>query len=290
VFFLSIFDFFCHFYLSLTPSTFLTMFLLQVSSEDTVLYPAQRYISHIKGSTQKGLARQHLAPLIRCPRLSRFWQSASVNSTKAGDMLLTGLRPLLQRLLLVREGNESYKVRSRDLEQGGLLEGAPASWALGRRAHKTVPCAEMVWQLDVSKLRQAAQRSAAAQRTVTVRSPCTSPPLGGIAFSTGLYCQSGEGGASITFACWPLSLPADVCVMFDFSSEVVGVGRPKHSRTTLLAGSTRSGGISDFFDTGVMSGGWDVRAWAAKGLPTGGQLIIKTKVWGLAHVPGSLPP
>lgn len=266
------------------------MFLLQVTNEDTVLYTAQRYINNIKGSTQRGLARQQLAPLIRCPRLSRFWQSASVNSTKAGDMLLTGLRPLLQRLLLVREGNESYKVRSRDLVQGGLLEGAPASWALGRRAHKTVHCAEMVWQLDVSKLRQAAQRSAAAQTTVTMRSPCTSPPLGGMAFSTGLYCQSCEGGASITFACWPLSqtVPADVCVMFDFSSEVVGFGRPKHSRTTLLAG--RSGGISDFFNIGVMAGGWDVRAWAAKGLPTGGQLVIKTKVWGLAHVPASLQP
>ena len=99
---------------------------LQVASEDTVLYTAQRYVDRYTGE-QRAHAQQLLAPLIRCPLLSRYWLTASVNSAKADTMLLAELRPHLRELLLLLEAQPSYTVDSTDVQDGGLLAGAPPS-------------------------------------------------------------------------------------------------------------------------------------------------------------------
>jgi hypothetical protein len=275
----------------LVPITYpqpICLLSLQVASEDTVLYTAQRYVNNTKG-TQKELARQQLAPLIRCPRLSRYWQSASVNSTKAGDtyMLLAELRPLLQRLLLVLDGQSDYTVLGKDLKKGGVFEGAPSSWVLGRRARKKVRSVQLVWQLDVGELRQAAQRSASEQAKVMLRSPCASPPLGGVCFGAMLSCRPWKGGAYLDLSVGPRFLPADMCLRFDVKLAVEGF-KSKHQRVIWL--SNRVEIFSNFFRVGAMPGGWDERAWAAKGLPSRGHITIKAKVRELAHAPNSCLP
>lgn len=45
-----------------------------------------------------------------------------------------------------------------------------------------------------------------------------------------------------------------------------------------------SWGWQDFFDTGVMAGGWDSAAWVQAGLPTSGELVLKLSVKSVAHI------
>lgn len=44
-------------------------------------------------------------------------------------------------------------------------------------------------------------------------------------------------------------------------------------------------GKDDFFGVGVISGGWDEAAWAAKGLPTHGYILLTATVSEVAHSP-----
>lgn len=254
---------------------------LQVASEDTVLYTAQQYINQL-AEQQQAHARQRLAPLIRCPHLSRYWLAASVTSA-ADTMLLAELRPHLRHLLILGEAKPGYTVDGTDVREGGLLAGAPASWAMGRRVSKPVSSVQLLWRLDVSALRNSAHRCAAEQQTISMLCPDTSPPLGGIGFTMKLYCRFQDGGVQIGLYGRAQSLPKDMYYMcsigigLDEFAEPPGCPVPKP-----IFGSAMRG-TRDVFSLEPMAGGWDEAAWAAKGLPTSGQLTIKLIVSDLPH-------
>jgi hypothetical protein len=262
--------------------------VLQVVSEDTVLYTIRKYLSGLEQEAllsdeeeeeeqQQQHAKQRLAPLIRCPHLSRYWLSGLLNSDEAGEVLLPEMRPLLKRLLLFRDAHAGCAVTSTDLQEGGLLEGAPASWALGSRVSKSVSSVQMVSQVDVSELRDAARRSAAEKDVTLLRCPGESPPLGGVDFGVTLYIEWKEQGVEVGLFCTPRNLPGDMFYMSRFRVVVEDFNTMAFVMVKPVCGNDMRG-WGDYFDLGPMVGGWDEVAWARKGLPTSGQLTIKLTV------------
>jgi hypothetical protein len=255
---------------------------VQVASEDTVLYTARQYISNLDGE-QYDQAQQQLARVTRCPHLSRFWLSGSVNSAEADDMLLADLQTQLRQLLLLRDAQEKYHVQAADLQEGGWLIGAPPSWTLGCRVIKPVSSVQLVWHLNVSELRDAARRSAAKQCFVRLVSPEVSPPLGGIDFGMPCFCVFGDEGVKLGLHYGPTNLPKEMTCMGTFTSDVEGYGTCTYALPKPMRGKLT--GWPDHFDLGPMAGGWDEVAWAGKGLPASGPLSIKLTVSGLPHAP-----
>jgi hypothetical protein len=170
--------------------------VLQVASEDTVLYTARQYANKLKDAEQQR-AQQLLAPLIRCPHLSHSCGSGAFHAAVDGRTLLSELRPQIGQLLLLRDVQKAYRVEHADLQEGGLLAGAPGSWALGSRVSNPVGSVQVVWQLDVSELRDAARRSASEQCKIEVPCDVASPSLRGIAFDFRIRLQSKEDGVQI---------------------------------------------------------------------------------------------
>jgi hypothetical protein len=260
------------------------MVALQVASEDTVLYTAQQYVYQL-GKEQQAHAKQLLAPLIRCPHLSRYWVTASVNSAKADTMLLAELRPHLRHLLMLTEAKPGYTVDGTDLREGGLLAGAPASWALCRRISKPVSSVQVAWQVDVSDLRNTGRRCAAEQQDVALVCPATSPPFGGMGWTMKLNCVYENGGVQFGLFGRPKLLPDDMYYLGSFAIDVEGfrsipgIVKPKPTFGCAMRG------IRDVFSLAPMAGGWDEAAWADSGLPTSGHLTLKLTVSDVQHVP-----
>lgn len=256
---------------------------LQVASEDTVLFTAQRYVMRSKGA-QRDHARRLLAPLVRCPYLSRFWLTASANSVEAETILLAELRPHLRRLLMLAEAQPNYVVSAADLQVGALLAGVPPSWGLGRRVSKPVSSVQVVWQVDVSELRDSARRCGTEQRTsnilMNVRSPEATPPLGGMSFRIKIVFTYQDGGVKVGIFGMPESLPDDVLYSCKYRVQVEDFDNQTTPKPKL--GYIMSG-WPDYFTLGSMAGGWDEAAWAAKDLPTSGQLTVKLTVSEVPH-------
>lgn len=227
-----------------------------MASEDTILYTAQQYTDHLGEGQQdfagqQVFACQQLAPLIRCPHLSRYWLTASVNSAMADTMLLAELRPHLRRLLMLAEAQPSYVVAAADLQEGGILSDAPYSWALRGRVSKPVTRVELVWQLDVGALRDAAPRSAAEQCDATLVSPEVAPPLGGIGFRLKFILWFQDEGVKLSIYGLPDTLPEDVLYTCSYRVQVQEFASSTHPQPKL--GSTMRG-KSDFFKLGPMAG------------------------------------
>jgi hypothetical protein len=198
-------------------------------------------------------------------------------------MLLTELRPKIQQLLLLRDAKADYQVTEADLQAGEWLAGAPPSWAQGRRVIQPVSSVQLVWNLDVSELRDAARCSAADKGGSNVCSTQVSPPLGGIGFVVSANCIKSTAGVKIGLYCHVSDLWSGLVCVCDFEIEVVGFMKS----TGLSRLPFRDGlGWDDFFELGHMPGGWDDVAWAGKGLPTSGQLTIKLTVSKVSHATG----
>lgn len=257
------------------------MHALQVASEDIVLYTAQRYFVRFRGG-QRAHAERLLAPLIRCPHLSRYWLAGSVKSTTADTMVLAGLRPHLQRLLMLVEAKPGYTVDSADLPEGALLAGAPASWALELSVSEPVNSVDVAWRLDISQLRAAACQCAAGQGDMDIIvSPGDPPPLGGMGFSLELLLKYQAGGVTLGFYGSPKTLPDDMFYTCSYHLQVEALPTDSFCLLTPELGSTALGGPK--IDVGPMAGGWDEAVWAGKGLPTCGQLTMKLTVSDVPH-------
>jgi len=195
---------------------------LQVASEDTVLYTAERYVaSQETHPLQHTAARQQLARVVRCPHLSDFWLMASVLS---GDKrrLLRPVRQQLKQLRLAWAADPSQRVTGDKLLQ--LLPEAPHSWALGPRISRAVGPVQVVWKLDVSKLKEAAMRCVAQRSVVRLaQHPQCSPPLGGIAFTMQILCNwlpEGAGGCRCGVFVGPTDIiPQDIFCSFHYRLE-----------------------------------------------------------------------
>jgi len=261
-------------------STLHTTITLQATSEDNVLYTAQKYVDNITDPQQKQTAAQKLAPLIRCPHVSPFWLSASVSSDDAPMLLLNQLSKQVSKLMMVQNAQPGRPVKD---PHRLVPAGAPASWALGKRASKRPSIVQLTWKLEVSKLRQAAQDSARQQREVVLDSPTVSPPLGGIEWGIQVVAiwNADKKGSKIGIFADPQNVPAGMCLQYAFS--LVAPGLSGSGDTPLLGPSVMSWGARDVFDLGPMSSGWDEAALASKGLPATGQLGLILTVTSVGH-------
>jgi hypothetical protein len=213
--------------------------VLQVASEDTVLYTVQRYMdSHCRARRNKlsgdnydddgfeGYSREHiqkrLGPLLRCQHLSQYWLLLSAMSYGSYSMPLFQLERELKQLLTLR----TLKPSATSAEMKVVVEYAPPSWFLGQRSISPVSTVQLTWELDVSTLRETAQRCAAEQEGRQLDSPGVTPPLGGMAFELTIVCEPAadrSSAASIGLYAGPRGLPPDASYSFFFEVCAPGV-------------------------------------------------------------------
>jgi hypothetical protein len=229
-----------------------------------------------------------LASLIRCQHLSQYWLLASTvfpdDDAAVLGLASTGLRKQLSKLLMLRCAAPGLVLQPSNMQE--WLPGAPASWGLGPRLSKPVSSVSFTWVLQVSKLKEAALRCVAEQRTVRLRSlPNVTPPLGGIAFRGLLICLAEDGGCKVGVYVEAANIPSGGFYSFSFVMAAAGVCKAARTPATTDSGQ----GFPDFFDIGVMAGGWDEVAWSGKGLPASGDLPITITVTKLAHMQQPAP-
>jgi len=251
---------------------------LQVASEDTVLYTAHKYVEAAPSASQKLAAKQQLAPLIRCPHLSDFWLSALAVSADAPKLLLSEQQAVVKQLLMMQLGSSGKGVTAADFTR--QLPGAPSSWVLPKRVSRQVSSVQLTWMLEVEAVRDAARSSASQQKTISMHPHCVTPPLEGLVFSLHLHVKPQEQGAQLGLFVRTRNTPPDT--FYSCSFTISTCQRSKHRDASLAHGHAGKG-WSDFFKLGTMAGGWDEAAWAAKGLPTSGQLPITLTVHGVGH-------
>lgn len=284
------------------------MVLLQVSSEDTVLYTAQAYLDqHVPAVIDRPPARtslnlvelatikrrrtehacqrsqisSRLAAFVRCPHLSQFWLSASVLSDDAPQLLLGALRPQLQRLLLSRQGSASADVTVDQIK--AEVPEAPASWLLPRRASKQVSSVQLQWSIDVAAIRAAAETAAQKRQASSITQSTASAPFMGITWGIGHQCFWDAADASkqgVVFGVYATAnnLLAGAVCRATFSMECDDPAA-RYTLTHRFKPGLQGGlGWRDYFRTGPMPTGFDEVAWAAKGLPTSGQLVLRLTV------------
>jgi hypothetical protein len=251
---------------------------LQVASEDTVLFTAQAYADKLGTANhwdREGLALHTLAPLVRCPHLSQFWMSAAVLSDEARKLLLQKLQPQLKRLLFMKM-TKTTEVGTSIAE----IPDVPASWLLPAHGIQPVSSISLDWRVDVAAIRQTAQISS-SQRTTSSMISAASSPLGGIRWCIELCCKwdPSKQGSTIRVSACPKSLPAGSFWRCTFSLECVAAAAVRPRMTETCLDSKRpSCGWGYFFGLGAMPGGFDDAAWAAKGLPTSGSVVLKLTV------------
>lgn len=258
----------------------LLLLLLQVASEDTVLYTAQTYVDRLPAGSQEE-AQGKLAPLVRCTYLSRFWLSASLLSDDAPKMLLSVLSRQLRHLFLAKHaaatGAGGLTLSTKDIKEA--VEGAPASWLLQPRRSKPVSSVQLVWHVDVADIKQAVAEAISRRKKRILWSPA-SPPLHGVAWSLALAClwKDDRGGCIIGLFGFARDLPANTSINADHTMECVGHTAPSIHRQRPFRKKNGSSGPPDFFRCGTMSGGFDEAAWARKGLPLVGQIELRLTV------------
>jgi hypothetical protein len=208
--------------------------LVQVASEDTVLYTAQAYVDKLKadslGSADIQLVQSKLAALVRCPQLSMIWRTATaVESTVAEntqEQLLGGQQAQLRQLLLLQAPASQRTAE----EIKAVIPSAPASWLLGPRTIKEVGSVQVEWSVDVSAIKQTAQ-AAATSRTSHLfsSSQCpTSPPLMGISWQIRLklkWCADDAGNQGVTLGAFAsaANLPPGAVCSATYTLECLGL-------------------------------------------------------------------
>ena len=254
-----------------------------MASEDTVLFTAQAYVDKLARAgfvISQQQAVEKLAPLVRCPHLSLSWLSASVLSDDADKMLLRGLQPQLKQLLLLKASRKSDTSLSAVKIKESVLN-VPASWLLPVRDTTPVTSGSMQWELEVAAIREVAQKSFKQQSSTVLKSTPTCL-LGGINWGIELYAYPKAEGTMIGVYARAKSLPAGALCECSYSIECVGVAlgvnSAKASKLFHNLERKTAWGWRDYFSLGPMSGGFDEAAWAAKGLPTSGSIVLKLTV------------
>lgn len=254
------------------------MHRMQVATEDNVLYAAELYsFGFFINLQQYEAAQQALAPVVRAQHLSQFWLSASALSHSASMLGSYGAQ--LRQLLMLKAGVGSSGLQNAELQQ--LIPGAPDSWGAGQRSIRAAPAGEVTWEVDVSTIPGAVQHSAQLQQQVTLNSPATTPPIGGLIFGiqVGVKWLPDAKVNEVNVYSKPRNAPEGTYFRYKFELTAAGKAYPS-IWTPIMSGSQ---GMSGWHLTGPMTGGWDAAAWAQAGLPSAGVLVFKLKVTSVAH-------
>jgi hypothetical protein len=289
---------------------------LHIANEDTVLYTATQYMMNAAIGEARGAAQAALAPLVRCPQLSRFALMWTTLAADHSQLLLAELEPQLRQLLSLRcvadactSSSSSSSSSSRDstgstdrmvcsssaVQIGSAaavaaatadIEDAPASWGLGPRHIRVRELgARVTWRLPVEKLAQACRDTVTKQYGATLEGP-VSPPVGGVAWRMRIVCEPKGSEKCLIGGYADIVGPDNIfyAVHVTLSCKQGGFGgaagsRVQHELKTPLLRSVIGYGDDDFFGIGAMGcGGWDEAGWAARGLPTEGDLELEMVV------------
>jgi hypothetical protein len=262
---------------------------MQVASEDTVLYTAQAYVDKLKadslGSADIQLVQSKLAALVRCTQLSLLWCAASALADNTPEQLLVGQQAHLRQLLLLQVS--AGKCTAEQIK--AIIPSAPASWLLGPRTIKQVSSVQVVWSVDVSAIKQTAQAAATSRTSQWLSSSqcagtCpTSPPLMGISWQIRLllnWCADDASNQGVTLGAFAsaANLPPGAVCQATYTLECVGFMAPRSGTQICKKGAAGNWGWGNCLSLAPMPDGFDEVAWAAKGLPTSGQLVFRLTV------------
>jgi hypothetical protein len=134
----------------------------------------------------------------------------------------------------------------------------------------------------VEQLKAACRECSEKKDTITLYSLDTTAPMAGMPWRVMAECDwiVDSSGVKVGLFAQPTGYPssdADVLCMQGFTLTCQGICKTEESKPMDLS---YAWGNHDFFGIGVMSGGgavggWDEAAWAAKGLPTEGELEVQ---------------
>lgn len=241
----------------------------QVPTEDTVLFTAQAYLDAQPDPEQRQAAVQQLAPLIRCPHLSRTWLCAA---TRAGPEELPLLQPYMYE---VGECLQSCPWQQRVFSK--FVSSTPASWLRGPRVQSAVPQAlQLTWYLSVDELKRAYLEGVESGACSDVLAPSFGRPLLELTVQLAAGpCLHDDGSCTPTVYLDTSNAPA--CMYTALVATILlvvpgGIARKKRFHVPLHGG--KPSGFSNLFQVERMAGGLDEVAWVSQGLPASGELVI----------------
>jgi hypothetical protein len=125
-------------------------------------------------------------------------------------------------------------------------------------------------------------RACTGKYTARLKSAAVAPTLQGLSWELMIECVFDKAwhgaGSRLGVYCVPRNLPKGTYATCSYQLQYT-ISSPTHTLDAVLDRLQTGGqGWRDFFDLGVMAGGWDEAAWAAKGLPSHGTLQLKLKV------------
>lgn len=250
---------------------------MQVSTEDTVLFTAQRYVNSQEDQQQRQAAEQQLAQLVRCPHLSHFWLTAALQAEQS-RLLLVPLREQPLKLLAYLQVCSAFSAQHFNM----LVPNTPPSWLQGARLPATVDVpVTLRWELPISQIRGLCLQAFASKTSAEVWSPSHSPPLKGVAGQLVLRASYEQGGVKVgmSVGIGPKGIGPPVFMPFKCRVSVEGLNEPFFQEANAIMSGKSCGGWQNYFGVGVMAGGWDDTRWAAKGFPTQGNLVLEALVW-----------
>lgn len=249
---------------------------LQVPSEDTVLYTAQQYVESQQGAAAANTAAATLLSLVRAPFLSdvavHIAALPDTNFMRLGEALFAAQLKSLISLIRLTGGNQPT------IADLGRMSGAPKSWLLGGRQLIKEQPAVLEWQLPVAQLSAACKKAAEQNKLECIASPL-SPPMGALPWQMTVHCTVKETGVQVGFFVGPgRRYAAGKGVFLKFTASVNCSFLGERTLDTGFVDASSAWGWPDYFGAGPMQGGWDEVAWAAKGLPTSGDLVFNLKM------------
>jgi hypothetical protein len=255
---------------------------LQVASEDTVLYTAQQHVdslgARLRGrpvAALKAAARAALAPLVRAPHLSSLALWCTVGAADTSNKgLLRGYAEQLKRLQSLQRVAPAAEKLAVAVDR--FVQDPPASWRLGPREHTQLLAdgVKLQWRLPIVQLRQACRDSYSTGQLVSIDSPCSTPPLCGLACVLSFKCKQRNGGTIVGLFTEPKNMPRGVFYKYECTVSW-GSGGWSAAASCVESGSLR-GHSANLLPLAPMAGdGWDEAAWAAAGLPTSGEMLLQ---------------
>jgi hypothetical protein len=257
---------------------------LQVASEDTVLYTAQRHVDsrgaglgRQAAAASKAAAKAALASLVRVPQLSSLALWCAVRSADTSNKgLLSGYAEQLKQLQMLQRVAPAQEELAAAVED---FRGVPSSWLLGPRDNIR-PLADgvkMQWRLPVEQLKHICRDRFSKGQNQHIDSPCISPPLGGLAWLPRLWFKQQNGGTVIGLSAGPKDMPDGM--FYHLDCTVSWGGNTRSLKVACVKAGAKRGYTRYFPKLPPMAGdGWDEAAWAAAGLPTSGEMLLELHV------------
>lgn len=277
---------------------------LQVPSEDDVLYVAQYYCreyywAHVRSAAngssddidEADEERQvsaafdgtapYLSPVVRAPHLSDLALHIAVLARHSKSHLLEGYTAYsLSKLITLRRFASRAQVA--DVMKEGMYW--PASWKRGQRQLLTEPPV-ITYHCSVQELAATwIDNSHNHLPTGIIHTDVghDSIILGGLKWSLELSCHTKASGTRMGIFIRP-EHDAPVGIYVKMKAHVVckATNTDRWGEWNYVLGcdsyhdDADDGGWSDFWEAGFMPNGWDEAAWAAKGLPLSGDLVVE---------------